>query len=239
MGSDEASATPNAVDTTPSMPLAPRLATTRGGCGRGTPNASRSRTGIDDDTTSVEPAGIRAKSRWANEGSVSGAPSPADAPSGPQAADHRPGLAFGGLPVPAPGAEGRSPPSRSPSHRRTRAASSQNSVGSDRMNVDASRCGSRHRPHGSITTTSAPPADRRRHEAVDHLGRPRLAQPQHRLRPVPAGEPLRAEDAVGRRRSHRVGGDGAPSAVRPGPATPASPTTRAPRPDRRTRPRPR
>ena len=52
-----ASATPSGVDTTPSIPLAPRLASTRGGSARGAPKASTSRTGMDDDTTSGAPAG--------------------------------------------------------------------------------------------------------------------------------------------------------------------------------------
>ena len=48
-------ATPVAVDRTPSMPLAPRLASTRRPARRG-PYHSRSRTGIEDDTTSASPA---------------------------------------------------------------------------------------------------------------------------------------------------------------------------------------
>ena len=47
-------ATPSAVDTTPSMPLAPRLAWARAA---GPPNHSRSRTGIDEATTSCGAVG--------------------------------------------------------------------------------------------------------------------------------------------------------------------------------------
>ena len=52
-----ARATPTAVDTTPSMPLAPRLASTREAGHAGAANHSTSRTGIDDDTTSAAPSG--------------------------------------------------------------------------------------------------------------------------------------------------------------------------------------
>ena len=52
-------ATPIAVDSRPSMPLAPRLPSTRSPS-RGAMNASRSRTGIELPTTSVPPSGIAA-----------------------------------------------------------------------------------------------------------------------------------------------------------------------------------
>ena len=48
---------PTAVDTTPSMPLAPRLARTAHGLGRAATYHSTSRIGIDDDTTSVAAGG--------------------------------------------------------------------------------------------------------------------------------------------------------------------------------------
>ena len=51
-------ATPTAVETTPSMPLAPRLARTRTPS-RARENHSTSRIGMDDDTTSVAPSGRR------------------------------------------------------------------------------------------------------------------------------------------------------------------------------------
>ena len=63
-----ASATPRAVETTPSMPLAPRLASTRARVL--VPNASTSRTGIDDDTNSVVSTGSASTNRWARAGSV-------------------------------------------------------------------------------------------------------------------------------------------------------------------------
>src|SRR3954452_10535983 len=56
-GPRAAAATPNAVETVPSIPLAPRLASTRGGSGRAGKNVSTSRTGIEDATTSVAAAG--------------------------------------------------------------------------------------------------------------------------------------------------------------------------------------
>ena len=48
-----AAATPKAVETVPSIPFAPRLASTRGGRSRAGKNVSTSRTGIEDATTSV------------------------------------------------------------------------------------------------------------------------------------------------------------------------------------------
>ena len=53
VGPGDAAATPNAVETVPSIPFAPRLASTRGGCTRAGKNVSTSRIGIDDATTSV------------------------------------------------------------------------------------------------------------------------------------------------------------------------------------------
>ena len=85
VGPVDASATPSAVDTTPSIPLAPRLAITRGGRRRGAANASRSRTGIEDDTTRVAGPGSSANSRWASDGSVSGRAA-SDPPTAPSAA---------------------------------------------------------------------------------------------------------------------------------------------------------
>ena len=62
------SARPSAVDTTPSMPLAPRFAWARAS---GPPNHSRSRTGIEDATTSSTSAGSDAAMTCATPGSVS------------------------------------------------------------------------------------------------------------------------------------------------------------------------
>jgi len=55
-----AAVTPSVVDVTPSIPLAPRFASTRGGSERGAANHSRSRTGIDDDVTTVDEGGDQA-----------------------------------------------------------------------------------------------------------------------------------------------------------------------------------
>ncbi len=64
-------AAPTAVETTPSIPFAPRLASTRRSR-RPTPNHSTSRTGIDDDATRIPPGG-RVRVRWrATPGSDSG-----------------------------------------------------------------------------------------------------------------------------------------------------------------------
>ena len=62
-------ARPRAVDTTPSMPLAPRFATTRTPS-RGDAYHSRSRTGIDDETMSVASLGSRSSRARATPGSV-------------------------------------------------------------------------------------------------------------------------------------------------------------------------
>ncbi len=52
---DSPAATPRAVETTPSIPLAPRLAKTRGGVTSEVAYHSRSRIGIDAETTRVAP----------------------------------------------------------------------------------------------------------------------------------------------------------------------------------------
>ena len=52
-GPSAAAAHPKAVETVPSIPFAPRLASTRGGVSRAGKNVSTSRTGIDDATTIV------------------------------------------------------------------------------------------------------------------------------------------------------------------------------------------
>src|SRR5436309_1877730 len=62
-------ARPRAVDTTPSMPLAPRFATTRTPS-RGGAYHSRSRTGIDDETMSTASLGSRSSRARATPGSV-------------------------------------------------------------------------------------------------------------------------------------------------------------------------
>ena len=57
VGRSDAAATPKAVDTTPSMPLAPRFPKTWSACCLGCPNASRSRTGMEEDTNRQAPSG--------------------------------------------------------------------------------------------------------------------------------------------------------------------------------------
>ncbi len=61
-------ATPRAVDSTPSMPLAPRLAWATAAA---PPNHSRSRTGIDEATTSRAPSGRLSATVRATPGSDS------------------------------------------------------------------------------------------------------------------------------------------------------------------------
>ena len=61
-----ANATPTAVDTTPSIPLAPRLARTRPSVVP--PNHSTSRTGMEEATTRVGVAGQRAEHRTGHTG---------------------------------------------------------------------------------------------------------------------------------------------------------------------------
>ena len=63
-------ATPKAVETVPSMPLAPRLASTRGGRSRAGKNVSTSRTGIEEATTTRRSGGQRAPSSAATRGSL-------------------------------------------------------------------------------------------------------------------------------------------------------------------------
>ena len=55
-GPGDAAATPNAVETVPSMPFAPRFDSTRNGSGRTGKNVSTSRIGIEEATTSVASA---------------------------------------------------------------------------------------------------------------------------------------------------------------------------------------
>src|SRR5579875_3603132 len=68
-GPSPAAAAPSAVEHTPSMPLAPRLASTAGGSSRAGANASRSRTGIEEETTRRVLAGTLPNIRRAQRGS--------------------------------------------------------------------------------------------------------------------------------------------------------------------------
>ena len=69
VGPGPAAATPNAVETVPSIPLAPRLESTRGGASRAGKKVSTSRTGIEEATTSVASPGSRTPSSAATRGS--------------------------------------------------------------------------------------------------------------------------------------------------------------------------
>jgi len=70
VGAFDDKAIPTAVDTTPSMPFTPLLLKTRNPSRAGA-NHSKSRTGIEDDTTTFEPAGIDSLTVTAHNGSVS------------------------------------------------------------------------------------------------------------------------------------------------------------------------
>ena len=61
-GPGETAAAPNALETVPSIPFAPRLHSTRGASARTAAKVSTSRTGIDEATNSVASAGSRAPS---------------------------------------------------------------------------------------------------------------------------------------------------------------------------------
>ena len=69
-GPRPAAAAPKALDTVPSIPLAPRLQSTRGGSGRAGQNVSMSRTGIEDATNSVACSGSSTPSSAATDGSL-------------------------------------------------------------------------------------------------------------------------------------------------------------------------
>ena len=64
------SAMPTAVETTPSMPFTPRLLNTRTPSRAGA-NHSKSRTGIEDDTTTLDPSATAPLTVTAHNGSVS------------------------------------------------------------------------------------------------------------------------------------------------------------------------
>ena len=66
-----AAATPNAVETVPSIPFAPRLESTRNGVSRAGKNVSTSRIGIEEATTSVASGGSSVPSSAATRGSLS------------------------------------------------------------------------------------------------------------------------------------------------------------------------
>ena len=70
-GPAAAAAAPKALDTVPSMPLAPRLHSTRGGSARTGQKVSMSRTGIEEATNSVASSGSSTPSSAATAGSDS------------------------------------------------------------------------------------------------------------------------------------------------------------------------
>ena len=75
-GSDPAAAHPRAVEVTPSMPLAPRLAHTLGGSASFGPYHSRSRIGMEEAAMTVVPGSTDPGRRRANDGSSSEGGSP-------------------------------------------------------------------------------------------------------------------------------------------------------------------
>ena len=107
-------------------------------------NHSRSRTGIDEDTTTSAPAGSRPSTRRATAGSLR--------PSAPTTSSIADWAAFSTACQPASHSPvGVTSPSRASAERTQR-------PGSDRWTFDTIRSGSRHRHHGSTATTSAPRA---------------------------------------------------------------------------------
>ncbi len=173
VGVAEPSATPTAVETTPSMPLAPRLARTRTPS-RGAPYHSTSRTGIDDDTTRLAPSGSAARTSRATPGSVGSARSASVRPMASWAlasADvHR---APHGVPVPAREAGRTAPGTRRsgrPSPRRPRCARGRSSGRTDRPAP-----AERPRPPATGPGPSTP-ADDRAGARPSACGRPRSAR---------------------------------------------------------------
>ena len=226
-----ARATPRAVDTTPSMPLAPRLANARGGRALGPANASMSRTGMDDETTRVASSGRRGEQAVGQErfGEYPAVVALA------QGAGHRPGP--GPRPAASPPTTGpvgptllRTAPERPTGDR----PGEEGGVGPDELGRPVGV----GPPSPGVDHDDGLPRRRPGQEPVDHLGRPALAEADDALGPVAVGErsdrrmPSAAPITPGVRAAARTGGRRAPASPgrRPGPAP-----TRAPR----TRPRPR
>jgi len=74
-GLSPAAAAPNALETVPSIPLAPRFESTRGASSWAAKNSSTSRIGIEEATNSVAEPGSHSPSRRATSGSESRSPS--------------------------------------------------------------------------------------------------------------------------------------------------------------------
>ncbi len=186
-----------------------------GGVGRGAPKASTSRTGIDDDTTSVAPSGDRAST-----GRRAGSPSSATGlrpPSSP-VVDDLPGRRLGLLPAGrSHAAPRRAPTAGCPPPDRGRRRPGQKAVGSARTTVVAARSGSPHRHHGSTATVSAPAA----------AARPGSRSPPSTPTARRAAAPPRAG---GRRRTAGTGGSPSAAATTAGPAPPGAPSGDRPAP---------
>ena len=211
-----ARATPTAVDVTPSMPLAPRLARTRTSS-RGAPYHSTSRTGIDDDVTTVAPGGTAASRSRATPGSVGSSWAPSTASNAACA------VASAACHDVAHAGSGRVPT--------VRASAVQTAAGSACMTCAACRDGSRQAP----SARHHHPRTVRRGQPLPHdLRCRRLTQLQDRLGPMAGGEVVDPQQGIGRRHDHEGAAHGSPSEGR------RSPATRRPRPapgrgpDRRT-----
>ena len=98
-GPSSTAAHPKAVETVPSIPLAPRLASTRGGCSRAGKNVSTSRTGIEDATTTVASGG-------SSDAQLGGDPRFAQSGGGERAGDRRGGRRSARVPAVEPVAVG-------------------------------------------------------------------------------------------------------------------------------------
>ena len=133
-----------------------------------------------------------------------------------------------------PAAAGRRRPGGLDLHQST--ASWQSNVGSARMNSSPPV---RDRPPSPwIDHQAGAPAGTAGTGNADHLGHPALAHVENDLGPVPAGEGLRSQDAVGgAAHPWRVAGSGFRTAGRPAPASPVPRTDRQQRHRHRRRPR--
>src|SRR5579875_2762078 len=154
------------------MPLAPRSATTRSPA-RGRLHHSTSRTGMDDEVSSVPPAGTaaatvratpasvgpssaascRSMAPWAAASARTHPPAHAPDPAGPPEAAGTPEAAGAPEPAHAPDPAG-TPDAADGAGAGPRASSTarQRAVGSDRSTTAAARSGSTHPPYGSTMT---------------------------------------------------------------------------------------
>ena len=205
----------SAVETVPSMPLAPRLASTRGGASRAGKNVSRSRTGIEEATTSVASGGSAAPSSRGDPrlGQPGGAESArAIAPRRRRSAR---------VPALEPAAVAARF-SRSPSASSARA-------GRRRGSSRRRRPGPARRPRGRSATCSA--SSRPREPAAQRLGGRQVADAEDEVGRVRGG-PARGRAAArrsgrsrpgrgGRRTAGRRAAGSRPAAAKPASAAPA------------------